>query len=154
MILIAVSVVRSTSVEVLALLDDATLELLDDLLLLVLRSSPSEPVQELVPRRSALWPSTSTSLIAPSLASLSASAGSTWCCHRNASAGGDLSAMGNRAAADIGRLRFVGTGKQSLRDAHQICVLHLNMATEASLPPICPATILVRTPVARCHGNY
>jgi len=44
--------------------------------------------------------------------------GSTWCCHRNASAGGDLFAMGNRAAADIGRLRFVGTGKQSLRDAH------------------------------------
>jgi len=56
MIVIAVSVVRSTSFEVLALLDDATLELLNDLLLLVLRSSPSEPVQELVPRRSALWP--------------------------------------------------------------------------------------------------
>ena len=74
MILIAVSVVRSASVEVLAQLDDAKLELLDDLLLLVLRSSPSEPVQELVPRRSAPWPSTSTSLIAPSLASLSTSA--------------------------------------------------------------------------------
>ena len=62
--------------------------------------------------------------------------------------------MGNRAATDIGRLRFVGTGKQSLRDAHQICVLHLNMATEASLPPKCSATFLVRTPVARCHGTY
>jgi len=43
--------------------------------------------------------------------------------------------MGCRAAADIGGLRVVRTGKQSLRDAHQIWVLHLNMATEAGLPP-------------------
>jgi len=59
--------------------------------------------------------------------------------------------MGCRVAADIGSMRVVRTGKQILRDAHQICVLHLNMATEAGLPPKCPATILVRTPVARCH---